>query len=151
MNKINITEKGFRVVLLEPNIYSLKIARRKANELNININILKTALPRLPICDNCFNAVDFYWGLHTYPDEEKLGALIEIKRVMAHGGLLFSTSFGSLSGCRVPTSMYLVPKKEDFIAWHEKAGLRTLEVTEIIDEIYSWQKSWCGEFKAEKK
>ena len=142
--------KGFRVVLLEPNAYSLKMALQRVKELGIHIDIVRAALPNLPVGDKCFNAVGFYWGLHSYPDEEKLGALVEIRRVMAHGGLLLSASFRSWSSHSVPPSIHLVPKKEDFIAWHEKAGFRTLKVIEMADETYTFEKSWCGEFEAVK-
>ena len=138
--------RGFKVVLLEPNAYSLRMAVQRAKELSIRIDILRTALPDLSVRDGCFNAASFYWGLHSYPDEEKLGALVELKRVIAPGGLLLSASFGSWSGCDVPTSIHLVPTREDFIAWHEKAGFRTLKVTKITDETCSFEKSWCGEF-----
>jgi SAM-dependent methyltransferase len=139
--------KGFRVVLVEPNTYSLKMALQKGNALGIHVDILRAALPNLPICDKCFNAVGFYWGLHSYPDEEKLAALVEIKRVMAHGSLLFSASFGSWIDHSAPPSIHSVPEKEDFIAWHEKAGFRTLRVTQMADEIYTFEKSWCGVFR----
>lgn len=145
-----LTAKGFRVVLLEPNAYSLKMALQRVKELRIHIDIVRSALPTLPVRDKCFNVVGFYWGLHSYPDEEKLGALVEIERVMAHGGLLLSASFCSWSGHSVPPSIHLVPNKEDFIAWHEKAGFRTLRVTEMADETYAFEKSWCGEFQVVK-
>jgi SAM-dependent methyltransferase len=143
--------KGFKVVLLEPNDCSLKMALQRVKELGIHVDIVRAALPCLPVLDKSFSAVDFYWGLHSYLDEEKLGALVEINRVMADGGLLFSASFRSWSGHSVPLSIHPVPKKEDFIAWHEKAGFRTLKVTEVADETYSFEKSWCGEFQAVNK
>jgi SAM-dependent methyltransferase len=142
---------GFKAVLLEPNDYSLKMAFQRGKELGTHVDIVRAALPCLPVLDKCFNAIDFYWGLHSYPDEEKLGALMEINRVMADGGLLFSASFRSWSGHSVPPSIHLVPNKEDFIAWHEKAGFRTLKVKEMADETYSFEKSWLGEFQAVKK
>jgi len=139
--------KGFRVVLLEPNAYSLKMALQRVKGLRIRIDIVRSALPNLPVRDKCFNAVTFYWGLHSYPDEAKLGALVEIERVMANGGVLLSASFRSWSGHSVPLSIHLVPKKEGFIAWHEQAGFRTLKVTDMADETHTFEKSWCGEFK----
>ncbi|MGA2160039.1 MAG: class I SAM-dependent methyltransferase [Dehalococcoidia bacterium] len=145
-----LSAKGFRVVLLEPNAYSLKMALQRLKDLRVHVDIVRSALPNLPVRDKCFNAVTFYWGLHSYPDEEKLEALVEIERVIVNGGLLFSASFGSWSGHSVPLSIHLVQKKEDFIAWHEKAGFRTLRVTEIADETRTFEKSWCGEFKVVK-
>jgi ubiquinone/menaquinone biosynthesis C-methylase UbiE len=145
-----LSTKGFRVVLLEPNAYSLKMALQRIKDQRIHIGIVRSALPNLPVPDKYFNAVTFYWGLHSYPDEEKLRALVEIERVMANDGLLFSASFRSWSGHSVPLSIHLVPKKEVFIAWHEKAGFRTLKVTDMADETHAFEKSWCGEFKAVK-
>ena len=140
--------KGFRVVLLEPNLYSLKTALRRANETGVGIELARCALPSLPARDGCFAAVGFNWGLHSYPDEEKAAALLEIRRVTAPGGLLFSVSFRSWSGHVVPPTIHLTPGKEDFIAWHEKAGFSIMKVTEMTDETYTFEKSWCGEFAA---
>jgi ubiquinone/menaquinone biosynthesis C-methylase UbiE len=149
-DSIWLREKGLRSVLLEPNAYSLRTALQRAKELGIHIGIVRAALPYLPVPNNCFGAVVFYWGLHSYPDEAKLRALVETNRVMARGGLLFSASFSSWSGHNIPPTIHPVPKKEVFIAWHEKAGFRTLEVAEMADETYTFEKSWCGEFRAEK-
>ncbi len=140
--------RGFRVVLLEPNRYSLLIALRRAKETAVPIEMARSLLPALPVRDHSFGAVNFYWGLHSYPDEDKPAALVEIKRILAPGGLLFSASFRSWSGHPVPSSIHLVPKREDFILWHEKAGFRTLSLTDMTDETYSFEKSWCGEFLA---
>ena len=145
-----LSVKGFRVALLEPNAFSLETAHHRVKELRIHIDIVRAALPCLPVPDKCFNAVCFYWGLHSYFDEEKLGTLVEINRIMADGGLLFSASFSSWSGHSVPPGIHLVPKKEDFIAYHEQAGFHIIKITEMLDETYAFEKSWCGEFGVTK-
>jgi ubiquinone/menaquinone biosynthesis C-methylase UbiE len=78
-----LAEQGFRSILVEPNKYSLRFAKRRAKNKRLNVLLINAALPFLPMCSEVVDVVDFYWTLHQVPDEHKLESLREIARALS--------------------------------------------------------------------
>ena len=145
---LRLMEHGFRVVLLEPNKFSLELAKKRAKEKKLSINIVRSALPYLPLRSKSMDIVEFYWSLHNIPNEHKTDSLREISRILKTGGELYSTSFGSWGRHKMPNSIYPVATKKVFKKLHKLAGFKPLiEVEKRTDIIVSFEKYWYGEFQ----
>jgi len=146
-----LVEHGFRVVLLEPNKFSLQLAKERAREKKLSINTVRSTLPYLPLRSESIDIVEFYWCLHNIPDEYKTDSLKEINRILKIGGKLYCTSFGSWGRHKMPDSIYPVTTKKVFKKLHTLAGLRPIiEVEKRADIIVPFEKYWYGEFKKEQ-
>jgi len=143
-------EHGFCVILLEPNKFSLKLAKERARRKKLSVNIAHYTLPYLPLRSESMDIVEFYWCLHNIPDEYKASSLREINRILKTDGKLYSTSFGSWGRHKMPNSIYPVTTKEAFKKLHAQAGFKTIiEAEERTDTIIPYEKYWYGEFKKE--
>ena len=70
-----LAQRGFRSILVEPNRYSLRFAKKRAKDRGLNLHLIDATLPYLPIRSEVTEMVDFYWTLHQIPDEHKLESL----------------------------------------------------------------------------
>jgi len=143
-----LAEQGFNSILVEPNKYSLRLAKERAKNKNLDANLIKAALPYLPLCSQVIDVVDLYWTLHQIPDEHKLESLRETYRILKKGGSLYSTSFGDWGHVNMPNSIYPVKEREEFIRLHIKGGFQLVTVKETFDKTmpfrYMW---WSGKFQ----
>jgi ubiquinone/menaquinone biosynthesis C-methylase UbiE len=142
-----LAEQGFKLLLIEPNRYSLQLAREKARKERLMVELLNAALPNLPLADESLEVAEFYWGLHQIPDDYKLGCLKDIYRVLKPASILYSSSFGRWEGHSMPPSIHPIREKSDFLKLHEIAGFEPLEVSEMSDEVNPFEKFWYGEFR----
>jgi len=143
-----LAEQGFSSILVEPNNYSLKSAKKKAKNRRLNVYLIKATLPYLPIRSQTIDIIDFYWTLHQIPDEHKLESLKEIHRILKAKGRVYSTSFGYWQGHDMPSSIHPIMKKETFKNLHVSAGFKPRgRVEERSDECRSFEKFWYGIFQ----
>lgn len=143
-----LAEQGFMSILVEPNKYSLRFAKRRAKNRRLNVYLINAALPYLPICSEIIDIVDFYWTLHQIPDEHKLESLNEIRRILKLRGTLHSTSFGYWEDHTMPSSIYPVVEKQSFLNLHVSVGFKLLnEIEERSDSTISYEKFWYGTFQ----
>ncbi|MFH0748357.1 MAG: class I SAM-dependent methyltransferase [Candidatus Bathyarchaeota archaeon] len=146
-----LAEQGFPSILIEPNKYSLKLAKKRVKTRRLDVYLINAALPYLPICSDAVDTVDF-WTLHQIPDEHKLESLKEIHRIMKPHGVLYSTSFGHWEGHPLPSSTYPVLGKSAFLSLHISAGFRPRgKIEERSDSSRTFEKFWDGIFVKEKK
>jgi len=143
-----LAEQGFDSILVEPNKYSLGLAKERAKNKKLDVNLIKAALPYLPLCSDVIEIVDLYWTLHQIPDEHKLESLKETYRILKPCGSLYSTSFGDWGDMDMPDSIYPVKEREDFIRLHTRGGFQLVTVKEMFDKTmpfrYMW---WSGKFQ----
>jgi len=143
-----LTKHKFRVVLLEPNKFSLKLAKERARRERLGINIVRSTLPYIPLRSESMDIVEFYWCLHNIPDKYKASSLREIQRILKTGGKLYSTTFGSWGRHKMPDSIYPVTTRKAFEKLHTLAGFRAIaEAEERADSVVPFEKYWYGEFK----
>ncbi len=143
-----LAEQGFVSILVEPNKYSLRYARKRAKNKGLNVYLMNATLPYLPLCSGTVDVVDFYWTLHQIPDEYKLASLKEIYRILKRHGTLYSTSFGYWEGHTMPSSIYPVAEKGTFLSLHVSAGFKPVgKIEERSDSIVSYEKFWYGMFQ----
>ena len=142
------TEHGFDSILIEPNKYSLRFARERAKNKRLGVNLIRAALPYLPLCSEVIEIVDLYWTLHQILDEHKLESLKEAHRILKPNGSLYSTSFGYWEDQSMPSSIYPIAKKETFLKLHKSAGFKPLtEIEKRSDSIMPHEKFWYGKFQ----
>jgi ubiquinone/menaquinone biosynthesis C-methylase UbiE len=143
-----LAEQGFSSLLVEPNRYSLEIAREATKNRKLNVILINAALPFLPICSQSVDIIDFYWTLHQLPDELKLISLKEIYRILKPNGTLYSTSFGFWEGYSMPPSIYPIVSKQNFLNFHVSAGFKPRgTIEERSDRARSYEHFWYGIFK----
>ena len=143
-----LAEQGFPTILVEPNNFSLRFAKERAKTRGANLHLINAALPYLPFRAQVIEIVDFYWALHQIPDEHKLESLKEIQRILEPNGTVYSTSFGHWEGHSMPSSIYPITRKEDFMHLHVSAGFKPrCEVKERSDDTNSFEKFWFGAFQ----
>ena len=80
------TEKVEKVVGIEPDTKLLPRAHKRAEEINIPVEIHTIGAENMPFEDDSFDTIVVTWVLCTIPDVE--GALAEMKRVLKPGGKL---------------------------------------------------------------
>ena len=143
-----LAEQGFPSILVEPNNYSLRSARKRAKNKRLNVYLINATLPYLPIRSQTIDVIDFYWTLHQIPDEYKLESLKEIQRILKPNGIVYSTSFGYWEGHRMPSSIHPIMKKEVFTYLHVSAGLKPRgKIEERSDDTRPFEKFWYGIFQ----
>ncbi len=142
-----LAEQGFLSILVEPNGYSLRYAKKRAKNKKLNAYLVNAALPYLPMRSEIIDIVDFYWTLHQIPDEYKLESLKEIHRILKPHGTLYSTSFGYWEGHTMPSSIHPIVKKQIFLDLHISAGFKLCsKIEERSDSTRSFEKFWYGIF-----
>jgi ubiquinone/menaquinone biosynthesis C-methylase UbiE len=143
-----LAEQGFLSILIEPNKYSLRLAKKRAKNKALNVYLINASLPYLPIRSDAIGIVDLYWTLHQIPDEHKLHSLREIHRILKPHGAAYSTSFGYWEGHSMPSSIYPVTEKETFTHLHISAGFKPCsKIEERSDNTRSFEKFWYGIFQ----
>jgi len=143
-----LAEQHFRSILIEPNKYSLRLARGRAKNRRLDVGLINATLPYLPLCSETVDVVDLYWTLHQIPDEYKLESLKEICRVLRPKGTLYSASFGCWEGQEMPRSIYPVVGKQAFLNLHVSAGFKPrCKIEERSDRTSSFEKFWYGIFQ----
>ncbi|HMF31546.1 MAG TPA: class I SAM-dependent methyltransferase [Candidatus Lokiarchaeia archaeon] len=143
-----LAEQGFRTLLVDPNGYSLRLARERVKKRALSVSLIRAALPYIPLRSGVANIVDFYWALHQIPDATKQASLQEIARFLASDGKLFSTSFGYWVDREMPASITPFTTLEAFVDLHLSAGLLpqvTAEEKTDPDRIY--EHFWQGVFQ----
>jgi ubiquinone/menaquinone biosynthesis C-methylase UbiE len=142
-----LAEQRFHTILIEPNRYSLRLARQRAKDRRLDVHLINGTLPYLPLCSETTDIVDLYWTLHQIPDEYKLESLKGIQRVLKPNGTLYSASFGYWEGQEVPKSIYPIGEKQSFLSLHVSAGFRPRgKIEKRSDRIRSFEKFWYGIF-----
>nr|MDO8080450.1 class I SAM-dependent methyltransferase [Candidatus Freyarchaeota archaeon] len=143
-----LAEQGFLSILVEPNKYSLRYAKKRAKNKRLNVHLINAALPYLPMRSEIIDVVDFYWTLHQIPDEHKLESLKEIYRILKPQGTLYSTSFGYWEGHTMPSSIHPIAKKQTFLNLHVSAGFKPRgKIEKRTDSTESYEKFWYGIFQ----
>jgi len=142
-----LAEQGFLSILVEPNKYSLRFAKKRVKNKGLNVYLVNATLPYLPIRSEIIDMVDFYWTLHQIPDEHKLESLREIYRILKPHGTVYSTSFGHWEGHAMPSTIHPIMKKETFKNLHVSAGFKPRgKIEERSDNTRSFGKFWYGIF-----
>lgn len=114
---------GFECILLEPNKYSVRFAKRRAEKNGLTVEVVNAAASCLPIRSETVDVVDFYWTRHNIPDEYKLLALREVYRILKPNGILVSASFGYWEESGMPSKdTFCCQRGEDFVNIHLSAG-----------------------------
>jgi ubiquinone/menaquinone biosynthesis C-methylase UbiE len=143
-----LAQRGFLSILVEPNKYSLRFAKKRVKNKMLNVYLINAALPYLPVRSEITDIVDFYWALHQIPDEHKHESLKEIRRILKPHRALYSASFGYWEGRTMPTSMHPIVKKESFKNLHVSAGLKPRSrIEQRSDGARSFEKFWYGTFQ----
>lgn len=143
-----LAEQCFNAILIEPNKYSLRLARERAKNKKLNVDLINATLPYLPLCLETMDAAVLYWTLHQIPDEYKLESLKEIHRVLKPDGALYSASFGYWEGQEMPKSICPIVEKQVFLSLHVSAGFKPhVEVEKRSDSTRSFEKFWYGRFQ----
>jgi ubiquinone/menaquinone biosynthesis C-methylase UbiE len=143
-----LAEQGFPSILIEPNLYSLRFAMKRARKRALSVCLINGALPYLPIRSEIVDVIDFYWTLHQIPDEHKLESLKEIHRILKSHGTVYSTSFGHWEAHPMPSSVHPIMKKETFMNLHISAGFKLRgDIEERSDSSRSFEKFWYGAFE----
>jgi len=143
-----LAEQGFPSILVEPNKYSLRFAKKRSKNKKLNVYLINAAPPYLPTCSEIMDIVDFYWTLHQIPDEHKLESLREIYRILKPHATLYSTSFGHWEGHTMPSSIHPIVKKQTFLNLHISAGFKPRSrIEERSDNTRSFEKFWYGIFQ----
>ena len=141
-------EHGFDSILVEPNKFSLRLVKERAKDKRLDVNLIRAALPYLPLRSEVIEIVDLYWTLHQILDEHKLESLNEAHRILKPNGSLYSTSFGNWEDQNMPSSIYPIAKKETFLKLHRSAGFKPLtEIEKRSDSIMPHEKFWYGKFQ----
>jgi len=55
-----LAEQRFRSILIEPNKYSLRLARQRARNKRLNVDLINAILPYLPLCSETMDVADLY-------------------------------------------------------------------------------------------
>ena len=143
-----LAEQRFHSILIEPNKYSLRLARERARTKRLCAGLINAVLPYLPLRPETMNVVHLYWTLHQIPDEHKLESLKEIHKVLKPDGTLYSASFGYWKGQEMPESIYPIVEKQSFLNLHVSAGFRPrCEIEKRSDRVRSYEKFWYGIFQ----
>lgn len=143
-----LAEHGFPSILIEPNKYSLRLAKKRAKNRRLTVHLINAALPYLPLRSGNIGIVDFYWTLHQIPDEHKFESLKEIYRVLKLQGILYSTSFGYWEDHAIPSSIYPITKKQNFLGLHISAGFKLYgKIEKKSDKNRPFEKFWYGIFQ----
>ena len=143
-----LAEKKFLSILVEPNKYSLRFAKKRAKNKRLDVHLINAALPYLPMCSEVIDTVDSYWTLHQIPNEHKLESLKEIHRILKPHGILYSTSFGYWEGHTMPSSIHPIMEKQTFSDLHVCAGFKPLSrIEEKSDSTRPFEKFWYGIFQ----
>jgi len=143
-----LAERGFLSILVEPNKYSLRFAKKRLKNKRLNVYLINAALPYLPMCSEIIDIVDFYWTLHQIPDGYKLESLKEIYRILKPHGTLYSASFGYWEGHMMPSSIHPIAKKQIFLNLHVSAGFkRRSKIEKRSNCTRSFEKFWYGIFQ----
>ena len=143
-----LAEQRFHSILIEPNKYSLGLAKKRAKSRRIYVGFINAMLPYLPLCSGTIDVADLYWTLHQIPDEYKLESLKEIYRVLNPNGTLYSASFGYWEGQQMPKSVYPIVEKQSFSNLHVSAGFRPhAKIEKRSDSARSFEKFRFGIFQ----
>jgi len=143
-----LAEQCFHSILIEPNKYSLRLARERAKNKKLDVDLINATLPYLPLCFETMDVAVFYWTLHQIPDEYKLESLKEIHRVLKPNGTLYSASFGYWEGQEMPKSICPIVEKQSFLSLHVSAGFKPRgEIEKRSDSTRSFEKFWYGIFQ----
>lgn len=143
-----LAEQGFLTILVEPNKYSLRLAKKRAKNKRLNVYLVNASLPYLPIRSQIVDVVDFYWTLHQIPDEHKPHSLKEIHRILKPHATLYSTSFGYWEDHAMPSSIHPLTEKETFTHLHVSAGFKPCgKIEERSDNTRSFEKFGYGIFQ----
>ncbi|MDH5793608.1 MAG: class I SAM-dependent methyltransferase [Candidatus Bathyarchaeota archaeon] len=143
-----LARQRFQSILIEPNKYSLGLARERAKNERLYVCLINSMLPYLPLCPKTIDVVDLYWTLHQIPDEHKLESLKEIHRVLKNGGTLCSASFGYWESQEMPRNIYPIVEKRSFLNLHVSAGFRPRsKIEKRSDSIRPLEKFWYGIFQ----
>jgi ubiquinone/menaquinone biosynthesis C-methylase UbiE len=143
-----LAERGFRLLLVEPNKHSLRFAKKRTKNKKLDVYLVNAALPNLPVRSEIIDTVDFYWTLHQIPDEKKEESLKEIWRILKNHGYLYSASFGYWEGHEMPDTIYPILKESDFLNLHVSAGFKLCSrIVERSDTNMSYEKFWIGKFQ----
>lgn len=143
-----LAEQGFHSILIEPNEYSLRLAKERAKNKRLCVGLINATLPYLPLCPETMEVVDLFWTLHQIPDEYKLESLKEIHRVLKPDGTLHSASFGYWEGQEMPKSVYPIVEQQSFLTLHVSAGFKPrCKIEKRFDSARSFEKFWYGTFQ----
>jgi SAM-dependent methyltransferase len=143
-----LAEQGFLSILVEPNSYSLRFAAERARSKGVDVALIDSVLPCLPIRPDIAEMVDFYWTLHQLSDDQKRESLKEVHRIVKPRGLLYSTSFGHWEGHAMPASIHPITEKQTFLDLHVSAGFRPrYRIEERADSSVPYEKFWYGVFE----
>ena len=143
-----LAEQRFHSILIEPNKYSLRLAKERAKNKRLNVGLINAMLPCLPMCSETADVVDLYWTLHQIPDEYKLESLKEIHRVLKPNGTLYSASFGYWEGQEMPKSIYPIVEQQSFLNLHVSSGFKPrCKIQKRSDDARSFEKFWYGIFQ----
>lgn len=143
-----LAEQCFHSILVEPNKYSLRLARERTKNKRLCVDLINATLPYLPLCSETIDIANLYWTLHQIPDEYKLESLKEINRVLKHNGTVYSASFGYWEGQEMPKSIYPIVEKQNFLNLHVSAGFKPRgKIEKRSDSTRSFEKFWYGIFQ----
>jgi ubiquinone/menaquinone biosynthesis C-methylase UbiE len=143
-----LAKQRFQSILIEPNKYSLRLARERTKNERLYVCLINSMLPYLPLCPKTIDVVDLYWTLHQIPDEHKLESLKEIHRVLKNDGTLYSASFGYWESQQMPRNIYPIVEKRSFLNLHGSAGFRPRsKIEKRSDSIRPFEKFWHGIFQ----
>lgn len=140
--------KVFTSILIEPNKHSLRLAKERAKNKKLRVDLMKATLPCLPLYPETMDVVNLYWTLHQIPDEYKLESLKEIHEVLKPNGTLHSASFGYWEGQEMPRSVYPIVEQRSFLTLHVSAGFKArCKIKKGSDSARSFEKFWYGAFQ----
>jgi len=143
-----LAKQRFQSILIEPNKYSLRLARERTKNERLYVCLINSMLPYLPLCPKTIDVVDLYWTLHQIPDKHKLESLKEIHRVLKNDGTLYSASFGYWESQQMPRNIYPIVEKPSFLNLHVSAGFRPRsKIEKRSDSIRPSEKFWHGIFQ----
>jgi SAM-dependent methyltransferase len=146
-----LAKHGFNSILIEPNLCSLRFAIKRADDTKLTAALMNAALPYLPVAAEIVDIADFYYALHQIPDELKLASLKEIRRILTPSGTLYSTSFGYWEGHAMPSSVFPIATKQEFLGLHISAGFRPRGIIEErCDGARPYEKYWYGAFQKDQ-
>jgi ubiquinone/menaquinone biosynthesis C-methylase UbiE len=143
-----LAEHRFHSILIEPNRYSLRLARERAKNKRLNADLINAMLPCLPLRSETMDVVDLYWTLHQIPNKYKLESLKEIHRVMKPNGTTYSASFGYWENQDMPKSIHPIAEKQNFLSLHVSAGFKPrCKIEKRSDSTRPFEKFWYGIFQ----
>jgi len=143
-----LAEQRFHSIVIEPNKYSLRLAKERAKNRRLCVGLINALLPYLPLRPEAMDVADLYWTLHQIPGEHKLESLREVHRVLKPNGTLYSASFGYWEGQEMPKSIYPIVEKWSFLNLHVSAGFKPrCKIEKRSDSARSFEKFWSGIFR----